>query len=246
MTESGGSAGDAPADPTAVLARRAIATLADSVLGTVVLVVAFVGGGYQLWERQATASIDAAIDVCETFEQQVDPGVGTGEVVCLPIGSDAFLVDLPETLRALIVVQVVATVFQLLNVVVLQGLTGASAGKHLSGLRVVRPDGSIAGFGRHVLRWLALFVEGGLIAAILVFVTTGHRRLGDYLADTYVVATASVGDAVAIPGHGPPPLPPPGTPIWDPTLDTYVTLRPDLGGWLAWDDHAQTWRLIPR
>jgi hypothetical protein len=85
--------------------------------------------------------------------------------------------------------------------------------------------------------------EGGLIAIVLVLVTKGHRRIGDYLADSYVVAKASAGAPVVVPGDAPA-LPPPGTPIWDPTLDAYVTFRPDMGGWLRWDDHAHEWKAM--
>ncbi|MEO6629882.1 MAG: RDD family protein [Aquihabitans sp.] len=92
---------------------------------------------------------------------------------------------------------------QALNLVVLQGLTGASLGKLAVGLRVVRSDGKRAGFGWAFLRWVFLFIDSAccfLPGAILVFTTKGHRRLGDMVAGTYVVSRSSLNTALQVPG----------------------------------------------
>src|SRR3954454_6189460 len=116
--------------------------------------------------------------------------------------------------------------------VVLQGILGATLGKLMVGLRVVRPDGSIAHVGWAGLRWLFFFVDGPLtffICGLVTFlVSKGHRRVGDMIASTYVVRAASVGQPVVLPvvtapvyppmayypppGQGSPPVPGQGYP----------------------------------
>jgi uncharacterized RDD family membrane protein YckC len=88
-------------------------------------------------------------------------------------------------------------------VVVPQAVVGCSLGKALFGIRVVRADGNPPGFLRSLIRvaaWpidgLALLLPLGLWLAI---VTPGHRRVGDYLAGTYVVERSAVGEPVHVP-----------------------------------------------
>ena len=87
--------------------------------------------------------------------------------------------------------------------VVMQGLLGSTLGKLMVGLRVVRPDGSIANVGWAALRWLFFFVDGPLtffICGLVTFlVSKGHRRVGDMIASTYVVSAAQVGHPVVLP-----------------------------------------------
>lgn len=90
-----------------------------------------------------------------------------------------------------------------LDLLLLQGLTGASLGKLMVGLRVVRHDGRTAGLGWSALRFVLLFVDSffcylpGLITA---FVTKGHRRIGDLAASTLVVRKDAVGTPPMVPG----------------------------------------------
>lgn len=94
-----------------------------------------------------------------------------------------------------------------LNLFLLQGITGASLGKRMLGLRVVRGDGRIAGFGWNALRTLLLFVPdlicAGIVGLITVSVTKPHRRVGDMAAGTYVVRTTSVGTPITETISGP-------------------------------------------
>ena len=98
----------------------------------------------------------------------------------LLVNKDAFLVFF----GVLIVLYVVVFV-------VVQGITGASPGKALLGIRVVRPDGTTPGTLRSTVRAVAWVVDG--IALLLpialwsAWFTPGHRRVGDWLAGTYVV-----------------------------------------------------------
>ena len=87
-----------------------------------------------------------------------------------------------------------------LNLVVLQSITGASLGKLMLGLRVVDQQGNKAGVGRMLGRWVLLLVDAlcFLVGLITVLVTHPHRRVGDLACGTYVVATGSVGQPIAL------------------------------------------------
>jgi uncharacterized RDD family membrane protein YckC len=95
----------------------------------------------------------------------------------------------------------------------LQGVMGATAGKLMVGLRVVRADGSIANVGWASLRWLFFFVDGpltfGICGLVTFLVSKGHRRVGDMVSGTYVVAASSVGQPVVLPTAAPVPIYPP-------------------------------------
>ena len=129
----------------------------------------------------------------------------------------------------------------------LQGVMGATAGKLMVGLRVVRADGSIANVGWSSLRWLLFFVDGpmtfGICGLVTFLVSKGHRRVGDMVAGTYVVGARAVGQPVVLPapqvpvyvptgyypppgqGYGPPPgqgyPPPPGQGYGPPPGQSY-------------------------
>lgn len=93
--------------------------------------------------------------------------------------------------------------FTLLVFALPEALAGASLGKLMTGVRVVRPDGSHIGIGRSLLRWLLFWVDGPitffLCGIITSSVSRGHRRLGDMAADSYVVAKTDAGQPVALP-----------------------------------------------
>lgn len=107
------------------------------------------------------------------------------------------------------------------NLLVIQGITGASIGKLVVGLRVVRRDGERLGFGRHLLRWVALMFSWFccilvIVDLVMAFSSKGHRRIGDHVADSFVVKKGSVGQPIVTepgaqpqgwggPGFGPPP-----------------------------------------
>ena len=81
----------------------------------------------------------------------------------------------------------------------LQGIVGASVGKLILGLRVVNAQGETCGVGRAFVRWIFLLVDGFcfLVGLIVALATHPHRRVGDFVAGTYVVALASVGRPIA-------------------------------------------------
>jgi uncharacterized RDD family membrane protein YckC len=75
--------------------------------------------------------------------------------------------------------------------VTVQAVTGASPGKALLGLRVVRADGTTPGWRRSLVRLVAWLVDGlALLVPVALWsawLTPGHRRVGDWVAGTYVV-----------------------------------------------------------
>jgi hypothetical protein len=88
-----------------------------------------------------------------------------------------------------------------LDLVVLQTLTGASVGKLCVGLRVIEQPGNEARFMRVLGRWLFLAIDLGcfLVGLVTTLATRPHRRVGDLVCGTYVVAVADVGHPVGLP-----------------------------------------------
>ena len=70
---------------------------------------------------------------------------------------------------------------------------GQTPGKQIMGLKVVMSDGSPvspgASFMRNLLRFADTFMFLHLIAVIVMSISSGFRRLGDWAADTLVVYT---------------------------------------------------------
>jgi uncharacterized RDD family membrane protein YckC len=105
---------------------------------------------------------------------------------------------------------------------VLQGLTGRTLGKLMSGLRVVQGNGEPLGLGRGIVRALFLLVDGfpwgtGALGFIVVVANERRRRIGDMVANTDVVLAhpevAPVGPDALYSGTGPaPPAPVPPPP----------------------------------
>lgn len=84
----------------------------------------------------------------------------------------------------------------------LEGLTGRTLGKFVTGLHVVDKNGDKPGLGRAFLRTLARLLEvnpfllGGIIAGICVLVTARGQRLGDMMAQTYVIRGSALKERV--------------------------------------------------
>ncbi len=95
---------------------------------------------------------------------------------------------------ALLQALVILTVVSVLVVVPIAQETlmrGRTVGKLALGLRTVRDDAGPIGFRHAVIRALLMYVEvwlsGGVIAMLVAISNTKAKRLGDYLAGTYVV-----------------------------------------------------------
>lgn len=241
-------------DPTAVMGRRIGAVAID---GAIIYIPLWIWLGTQFTSREMI-STDAAESYCETFNDNVDNGV------CVNVEdqtySDAHFGDHLGDLSG------VAILAALVMYVGVQSITGASVGKLLTGIRVVDEHGRKAAFWRILVRWLMWIVDGlpfllgPLVGFITALTTSGHRRVGDMVAKTYVVRRHAVGHPVVLPGHlstftAPPgglphnggmPLPTAKAgPQWDEARGTYIQWDPDAAAWMQWDDAAKRWDPIP-
>lgn len=252
-------------DPTAVFGRRVVATLID---GVVVLgpTIAAVSAQFEYLTVDQLAGEDPQ-EYCDRFMDQ-------GQGLCLntaEVNDRVYLNDGSMAEGGL-----VFWGLGFLLLVVVQGLTGWTIGKLLTGIRVVRADGRPPGIGKALVRWVLWVVDGQpcglpLVGFITGLTTTGHRRVGDMVAKTFVVRASAAGAPVSVPGlTAPPPSPvayasapwsgpglssPPGGspptatdaagPQWDAARNTYIQWDPTQSRWLQWDEAARTWSPIP-
>ena len=206
-------------DPTAVMGRRILAWILDLLLfaGVVLSVFAALAAPVDIPEG-------FVLDACERL-QALDSDEASG---CIELGDTAYVTSTTDT-----GVQTLTSFGYFAFFVVLQGVTGGSPGKLLTGLRVVDEQGRRAGVGRSLVRTLLWVVDGApwflpLVGFITGLTSTGHRRVGDLAAKTYVVIRAAVGA---------PPLPPAmaqfGAPTWSPPTATGVAPT-------SWEPPART------
>jgi uncharacterized RDD family membrane protein YckC len=128
--------------------------------------------------------------------------------------------------RAWLIV-VLPIALSVLNLVLIQAYTGATLGKGLTGIRTVDAGGAVPGIGRAIGRWLLLAVDWFPWCVPVVGLATAitdrlHRRVGDRVLGTFVVARSAVGRAPGLggaalpapfaPGDAGSPLPPPPPP----------------------------------
>ena len=189
-------------DATAVIGRRTVAWLLDLLiyLGVSAAVFAAVA------EYVEVPSGIQAFDACRLLQDQ-DPEAAAG---CIEIGDRAYLTSESDN-----AVQALASLGYFAVFVLLQG-AGASPGKFLTGLRVVGPDGRAAGVGRSLVRTIMWVVDGApwflpLVGFITGLTTTGHRRVGDMVANTYVIRARDTGAPVVTGGAA---MPPPAQSQW--------------------------------
>jgi hypothetical protein len=196
-------------DPTAVVGRRVLATIVD---GLVIVVPAAAVAAAEL-DLQYLDEDEIGVSVstfCDTYDNQ------DSSYVCVHAGDRVYFSDQAPTLGA-----PTGLLISLLMLVVLQGLTGWTIGKAITGIRAVREDGRAPGLGRAALRWLLLIVDSfpwcvPLLGFILVVTNKGHRRVGDMAAHTFVVSKAAMGQPVVVPGLTPAAgyaYPQPGAPV---------------------------------
>lgn len=71
---------------------------------------------------------------------------------------------------------------------------GQTLGKRLLKLRVVKTDGSAAGIGACLLRWMFMIIDGPSMSGLgvlVMLITKDNRRIGDLAAGTMVIKTNS-------------------------------------------------------
>lgn len=199
-------------DPTNVMGRRIAAWAIDALIPAVIALAV----GWSIFVGSATKFSSEPQGFCTEIHVQ-QPGTA-----CVQLGNDVYVGTSDDAHRAFEVGGLIYLVGAV-NLFIVQGLTGAAIGKHMLGLRVVRADGSLVGFGWNALRTLLLVVDQffcALPGIVTAGVTHPHRRVGDFAAGTFVVAKQSVGMPIGgVPaGSGyPPPWTPPGGPVgWGP------------------------------
>jgi uncharacterized RDD family membrane protein YckC len=181
------------ADPTNVVGKRVGAFLIDALIGTAVSVPLF----FALAEKR-----DAVIDIFGETSR------GTQYVLD---GKDA-------AVYYLITIGLTVLIY-----VVLQGTQGYTPGKAALGLRTVNADGQPCGMGRAFLRTIMFIVDAApyfipyLVGFLVARSSPLHQRLGDKVANTYVVEKAALGIPIAVqspagPYGVPYGAPPPGYP----------------------------------
>lgn len=167
-------------DPTQVVIRRCVALLVDALLLALIpTVTALVVGHAELRKGDCPQPLPSGRD-------------------CIGLKDQVMLVDK----RAFLWFAALLVLLYLAVFVVVQGVTGASPGKALLGIRVVRPDGTTPGGLRSFVRVVAWVVDGLTllvpIALWSAWLSPGHRRVGDWVAGTYVVRSRT-----RPPEHGP-------------------------------------------
>lgn len=192
----------APSDPTDVVGRRVFAFLLDFLLVGVLSLVIGAAGFTNAFSAETTEldSVDEAIEFCEEANGGSPDfsGFFDGDSFCVPADVDALEISFDSSEGNIAVLPIVHGGLWLIQIL-LQAFTGATIGKFMTGLRVVREDGGRPGLVRSAVRTIAYFIDGfpwappmllGLIASVT---SKRHRRLGDRLAGTFVVNKNAAG-----------------------------------------------------
>lgn len=168
------------ADPTDVMGRRIGAYLIDAVIFGVIAALILV-------PALPTANrVPSGTTSCQQLEVE---GRTTGRF-CSDNGVTVSYVPKSAFSHYIRLIWIVQILEWIGAYVLLQGIVGASPGKLLLGLRVVKPNGELAGLGRCFVRTLILPVDAfccALPGLISSFNSKGHRRLGDMAGDTLVI-----------------------------------------------------------
>lgn len=240
----------ASVDPTAVFGRRVGAALID---GLLILVPAFLllTAGFEYLD---VGALDR--DPQEFCDQYTSEMSG----FCLNLADVNDRVYFSDGASGVSTAWYWGATFVLL--VIVQGLTGRTVGKAITGIRTVQEDGSPPGLMKALVRWLLWAVDAfpyvvPLLGSILALTTQGHRRIGDMVAKTFVVRASAAGAPIVVPGMaGPePPLttsmapgawgaPSTTGPQWDAARNTYIQWDETRRLWLQWDSAASTWSPI--
>ena len=190
------SAYPAQSDPTAVVGRRFGAFVIDSiVLAVIPLALFFATAGITLYERPTTCTqVAAKPGELSSSERcrKVDVTVNDTEYSAATFKPAAAFLASGVYLLYLILVEWIV-----------QAMTGATLGKAIFGIRTVDEEGNAPGLGKQLIRgllWIIDAICSALLAAILILVTKGHRRLGDMAAKTFVVRAGAKGSPIVVPG----------------------------------------------
>jgi RDD family len=197
-------------DPTAVMGRRIGAAAIDTLAFAGVFLALF-----GLWSTSLDHMAGGSCDVLRAGGELTLCYQRDGHVHYV-LGGRAWLVA------------VLPFALSVFNLVLIQAFTGATLGKALTGVRTVDAGGAVPGIGRAIGRWAFLAVDWFPWCVPVVGLATAitdrlHRRVGDRVLSTFVVARSAVGrppdpGGTALPAPSPPggagsPLPPPPPPL---------------------------------
>jgi len=193
-----GSAGPL-VDPTDIVGRRVAAFLLDFLIVGVVSLVIGVAGFSNAFSTDSETfdSADDAIDFCDDVNGDA-PDLFGGDPLCIPADVEAVQISFDSSEGNIALLPIAHGALWLLQIL-LQAFTGATIGKFMTGIRVVREDGQRPGIVRSAVRTVAYFIDGfpwvpPMLLGLIVSVTSKrHRRLGDRLAGTFVVNKAAAG-----------------------------------------------------
>ncbi|MGE5405932.1 MAG: RDD family protein [Candidatus Saccharibacteria bacterium] len=150
--------GTVPADAYAGVGMRFLATLIDSIFGGILwFIIMFTG------------VMIAVINVETKYNREITDS---------------------ETGTAILIATLIWFLIGLFYYIGFEALAGGTLGKLICGLRVLKKDGSDIGAREAALRTVARIIDGifcYLVAAICVWTTDFHQRVGDMMADTVVV-----------------------------------------------------------
>ena len=187
-------AGPTTADPTSVMGPRVVAGLIDALL--FVLMLFFIGPTpLSPFAEYATNNRDLPLEeACDLANAKADAQKDS----CIEWGDKIYWThEGDQAAQTGIFFGFIALY------IVLQGLTGFTPGKLLLGLRAVGEDGR-ASVGRSLVRTVLWIVDVlpcfALLGFIVALTSTGHRRVGDMAAKTFVVRKGSMGQPIVVPG----------------------------------------------
>ena len=177
------------ADPTAIVGRRIGAWAVDLIIYLIFafILASTIGGAtshsYEFGNKEAASQFCTAYK--ETHSNAICFTSGSGEKFTSYTVEDGWR-------------SVAFWSIHLVLYAVIQGSMGASIGKLAVGLRVVDAEGKQAGMGKSFVRtifWIVDAITCGipLLGGILMTSSSGHRRVGDMVAGTYVVPKEQVG-----------------------------------------------------
>lgn len=176
------------ADPTDVMGRRIGAYLLDGLLMTVITTVVVVPVFLSMSSTAPAGSLRCASG---QIESRADLEQREKVPYCFQAGDEIRYLRADQAGGFNAVIAVVVLSQWVAFHVLLQGLVGASPGKLALGLRVVKPDGQLAGPARCLVRTGFLILLDAQCCAIVGLVTAnrsrGHRRVGDMVANTLVI-----------------------------------------------------------
>lgn len=182
------------ADPTDVMGRRIGAYIIDVVISVIVLFAVM----FPLWQSTSVTAPSGTVECSSEPDDrfgspEFDSGARTylDATICFDDGSEVRYIPAADEGQFFGTLSLVSGGTSFVMFILLQGLIGASPGKLLLGLRVVKEDGSNAGIGRCLVRTILLIVDGAfcaIVGLVTAFKSQRHRRVGDMAASTMVIS----------------------------------------------------------